>query len=58
MSGSKTKGNKTAASKPMTQDRASKIQSATAKRTGTVTQRDFAARAGRAAAKNSTSTDH
>lgn len=58
MSGNRSKGSKAAVSKPMTQDRASKIQSATAKRTGTVTPREFAARAERAAIKNSTLTDH
>lgn len=39
-------------SKPMTQDRASVIQGATAWKTGTVTAKDFAARAMSAAAAN------
>ncbi len=37
---------------PMTQDRASAIQSRTMKNTGTVSKHDFAARAARAAARN------
>lgn len=37
---------------PMTQDRASAIQSRTAKDNGTVSKSDFAARAARAVARN------
>jgi hypothetical protein len=50
----KTGVGKAAAGKtPMTQDRASAIQSRTMKDKGTVSKDDFAARAARAAARNS-----
>jgi predicted Zn-dependent protease len=49
----KTGSGKAAAGKhPMTQDRASDIQSRTMKGKGTVSKGDFAARAARAAARN------
>ena len=49
----KAGADKAAASKtPMTQDRASAIQSRTMKDNGTVSKDDFAARATRAAARN------
>jgi hypothetical protein len=46
-------GKAAAGKTPMTQDRASAIQSRTMKDKGTVSKDDFAARAARAAARNS-----
>lgn len=45
-------GNAAAGKTPMTQDRASVIQSRAMKDKGTVSKNDFAARAARAAARN------